>query len=270
MHHIPKILTLLVIILNTSEIVIGADTNETIEWTRNPEVELPPCLIICKRNVAAQERNECIKNSIKGYLPSVKEGYAPLGIEPIEPYILPKNRLEFRQGELYAKMIMKDTAIAGISKTEIINVRSKVNSQKLYIEMDVRFPKIFIEADYKGRGGYNEFKVNSAGHAKMTLTNATGTWKFLGKTETIENEEYMIINSLDLANFVVQNMHFDISGLFPDPDVNEFALAFLNQVWQSVYQQILPQLKSVWEPATLDMVNKIFARVPYRRLLLKE
>uniref|UniRef100_A0A336KP11 CSON013970 protein n=1 Tax=Culicoides sonorensis TaxID=179676 RepID=A0A336KP11_CULSO len=238
MHHIPKILTLLVIILNTSEIVIGADTNETIEWTRNPEVELPPCLIICKRNVAAQERNECIKNSIKGYLPSVKEGYAPLGIEPIEPYILPKNRLEFRQGELYAKMIMKDTAIAGIN--------------------------------YKGRGGYNEFKVNSAGHAKMTLTNATGTWKFLGKTETIQNEEYMIINSLDLANFVVQNMHFDISGLFPDPDVNEFALAFLNQVWQSVYQQILPQLKSVWEPATLDMVNKIFARVPYRRLLLKE
>lgn len=80
----------------------------------------------------------------------------------------------------------------------------------------------------------------------------------------------MIIKSLDLANFVVRNMHFDITGLFPDPDVNELALGFLNQVWQSVYQQILPQLKSVWEPATLDMVNKIFGRVPYRRLLPKE
>lgn len=80
----------------------------------------------------------------------------------------------------------------------------------------------------------------------------------------------MTINSLDLSNFVVRNMHFDISGLFPDPDVNEFAVGFLNQVWESVYQQILPQLKSVWEPATLNMVNKIFGRVPFRRLLPNE
>lgn len=80
----------------------------------------------------------------------------------------------------------------------------------------------------------------------------------------------MIIKALELSNFIVQNMHFDVSGLFPDPDVNEFAVAFLNQVWESVYQQILPQLKSVWEPATLDIVNKIFGRVPYRRLLPKE
>lgn len=77
----------------------------------------------------------------------------------------------------------------------------------------------------------------------------------------------MIIKTLDLANFHVENIHFDIGGLFPDPDVNEFAVAFLNQVWESVYRQILPQLKSIWEPATLDMINKIFSRVPYRRLL---
>lgn len=127
-------------------------------------------MIICRRNLPSQERNECIKESIKRYLPTMKEGYPPLGIESFDPYFLPKNRLEFREGELYAKMIMKDTTVAGISKTHIVNVRSKINSQKLYIELDVRFPKIFIEADYKGRGGYNEFKVNSAGHAKISLS----------------------------------------------------------------------------------------------------
>lgn len=93
-----------------------------------------------------------------------------MGIESFDPYFLPRNRLEFRQGELYAKMIMKDTSISGVSKTEIVNVRSKINSQKLYIELDVRFPKILVDADYKGRGGYNEFKVNSAGHAKLYLS----------------------------------------------------------------------------------------------------
>lgn len=64
---------------------------------------------------------------------------------------------------------MKDTVIKGISKTEIRNVRTKINDQKLFMELDVRFPKIILEGDYKGRGGYNEFKVNSAGHAKIRI-----------------------------------------------------------------------------------------------------
>ncbi|XP_063701612.1 uncharacterized protein LOC134831736 [Culicoides brevitarsis] len=242
----------------------------TDNWVRNPEVALPPTMKICRRTLPVQERNECIIESIKSYLPTMKEGYAPLGIESFDPYYLPKSRLEFRQGELYAKMLLKDIYVSGVSKTKVLGFRSKINSQKSYMELDVRFPKIFIEADYKGRGGYNEFQVNSFGHAKITITNSTGTWKFLGNTETIENEEYMMIKSLDLSNFLVQNMHFDIDGLFPDKDVNELAVGFLNQVWESVYRQILPQLKTIWEPATLEMVNKIFGRVPFRRLMPKE
>lgn len=80
----------------------------------------------------------------------------------------------------------------------------------------------------------------------------------------------MIFKKFDLDNLQIRGMNINATGLFPDPDVNAFVLEFVNQYWESLYQQILPQLKSVWEPITLGSINKIFSRVPYRRLLPKK
>lgn len=98
----------------------------------------------------------------------------------------------------------------------------------------------------------------------------SGIWKLLGEIESIQGEDYMIFKKFDLENLQIKGMSINATGLFPDPDVNAFVLEFVNQYWESLYQQILPQLKSVWEPITLGSINKIFGRVPFRRLLPKK
>ncbi|XP_063701013.1 uncharacterized protein LOC134831264 [Culicoides brevitarsis] len=245
-----------------------SDEEET--WVPNPEVELPPSMIICRRDAPSQERNECIKNSIKSLLPLLRDGYEPLGITHFDPYKVKKTIIEFNTGTIFSKSVMKDALISGFSRSQVKNVRTKVNDRKMYIELDAKVPQIATEAMYKGSGGFNELRITSSGWMKVVMTKVTGTWKFLGEIETIDNEDYMIFKKFDLDNLQMKGMSINATGLFPDPDVNAFVLEFVNQYWETLYKQILPQVKSAWEPITLGYVNKIFGRIPFRRLFPKE
>lgn len=68
----------------------------------------------------------------------------------------------------------------------------------------------------------------------------------------------------------ITNMKINATGLFPDPDLNNVALEFLNQYWEPVYRQAYPQTKATFAPIVVDAVNKIFGRVPFKRLMPKE
>lgn len=90
-----------------------------------------------------------------------------------------------------------------------------------------------------------------------------------GVIETVDGEEYMMIKSFDMLP-TIQNLKVYATGLFPDPDVNQFAVEFLNQYWRSLYEQLYPYTRQVWEPVILGAINNIFGRVPFRRLMPKE
>lgn len=79
----------------------------------------------------------------------------------------------------------------------------------------------------------------------------------------------MMIKRLDVKP-KIENLYIYATGVFPDPDLNTFALEFLNQVWRELYEQVFVQTKQIWEPIAVDVFNKIFGRVPFRRLMTKE
>lgn len=64
---------------------------------------------------------------------------------------------------------MLDAIAKGASVVEIKKVRSKISDDNLHIELDVFFPKLVTEADFKGRSVFNSQKVKSGGHGKVTL-----------------------------------------------------------------------------------------------------
>lgn len=127
-------------------------------------------MLICNRDVPAQERNECIKNSIKSLLPTMKDGYASLGIYHFDPYKIKKSIIEFNTGTIFSKSVMKDALISGFSRAQVKNVRTKVNQRKMYIELDIKLPFLTTEALYTGFGGFNELRINSSGYMKVTLS----------------------------------------------------------------------------------------------------
>lgn len=90
-----------------------------------------------------------------------------------------------------------------------------------------------------------------------------------GVIETRAGEDYMIIKSFDMRP-KIKNMKVYATGLFPDPDVNQFAVEFLNHNWEILFEQMYPYTRQVWEPVMVGAINKIFGRVPFRRLMPKE
>lgn len=79
-----------------------------------------------------------------------------------------------------------------------------------------------------------------------------------------------MIKAFEVTNLDIQTMHLNATGIFAEPELNTFVIEFVNQYWKSFYKQILPQARSMYEPIVLDAVNKIFGRVPFRRLMPKD
>lgn len=89
-----------------------------------------------------------------------------------------------------------------------------------------------------------------------------------GELEKRNNDEYMQITAFDFEQPVIKNMKIYATGMFPDPNLNQLALDFLNQYWPFVYQQLLPETRKSWEPIMVNAVNQIFGRIPFRRLMI--
>lgn len=87
--------------------------------------------------------------------------------------------------------------------------------------------------------------------------------------ESINGEDYIKIKGFDTKP-KIQNFKLYATGLFPDPDLNQFALEFLNTYWELFYEQVFPETKQIWQPIVIDLFNKIYGRYPYRRILPKE
>jgi hypothetical protein len=59
---------------------------------------------------------------------------------------------------------------------------------------------------------------------------------------------------------------FSATIVVPAQVVNEL----LNQNWRTVSEVMIPETKKQWEPILVEICNKLFAQVPYRRLLKQE
>lgn len=63
----------------------------------------------------------------------------------------------------------RNASTHGLSKGEIKRVRSKINSSGMILDVEVFFPRLFIQAKYKGEGRYNDLVLNARGDITIQL-----------------------------------------------------------------------------------------------------
>lgn len=80
----------------------------------------------------------------------------------------------------------------------------------------------------------------------------------------------MTITSFDMNNIELKRLKLEGTGFVPDPDVNQLAIEFVNQNWRQFYTNFIPSTKESWEPLFLEMLNKVFERVPFDRIISKD
>lgn len=236
------------------------------EFVDDPEVELPSYMRICNRD--DPELGQCIKDSIQQLLPELREGIPSIGFPAIDPYTQESSYFEYRNQQITGSLHIKNSKTYGMSQAQIRDVRAGADDDSFRMDVDVRFPKLIVEGKFKGEGRFNNIKAVSKGYFNITFTEVTTTWKMSGRTTERNGEQYLLVEKFDMSP-EVGDMKIFATGLFADPGLNQFALDFVNQYWPSLYKEMLPETRKSWEPMMLDVVNKMFNRVPYRRLLPK-
>ncbi|XP_053691825.1 putative beta-carotene-binding protein [Sabethes cyaneus] len=244
----------------------GAISGAVADFVDDPDVQLPSYMRICNRD--DPELGRCIKDSIQRLLPELHTGIPSIDFPAIDPFIQDSSYFEYKNQQIQGSMHIKNAKSYGLSKAQIRDVRATADDDSFQMEVDVYFPKLITEGKFKGEGRFNAIKVVSKGYFNITTTDVSTTWNISGKTAERNSEQYLLIDKFDMSP-EVGDMKIYATGLFPDAGLNQVALDFVNQYWPSLYKQMLPETRQAWEPIMLDVINKMFNRIPYRRLLPK-
>lgn len=97
-----------------------------------------------------------------------QNGYAKLGIDPLDPFVVPSVNFRFKQGTLMIGLSMRNASTKGLTTAQVRKVQSSVSDSRLSMEVEVYFPQILTEAHYKGQGKINELRVVSKGFVNVT------------------------------------------------------------------------------------------------------
>lgn len=103
-----------------------------------------------------------------------------------------------------------------------------------------------------------------------------------------DGHKYLQLNSFDLS-IAMDDFKFYATGIFPKPELSkscqmtyvtlilyqlflqkctdQLANTFVNQYWPFVYQQILANTKSVWEPMLIKESNDFLSTLPFEKML---
>jgi len=232
--------------------------------TDNADIELPDGAISCQ--IDSPSRDECIKEAIQDMLPKLQKGLDYLNIPPLDPYTVNGTTFEYKRGELYTMLNLKTVTFYGLSKTQIKDVRTKIDDNGMYTEIDIFLPRFFAEGLYKASGKFNSFKINSKGYFNMTFIDTASTQKMRGVFETKNGQQYLKLVEYDLMP-VIGDLKAYMTGIFPDPQLNRLANEFINQYWPFLYRDIIPETKAMWEPLILSELNAFLLRLPFNKML---
>lgn len=128
-----------------------------------------PSIKLCRRSMASSERNQCLKDSINELMPVIGHGYPSLGLPELDPYQLGEQRFAVSEGIISIKIKIKDSLSLGVSKGHVRSVKSKMTKENFGVILDVMFPYLGGEGNYRGETRLNQLKVQSKGYFKLDV-----------------------------------------------------------------------------------------------------
>lgn len=175
-------------------------------------------LKICTRDDPL--RDECIKNSIEGFLSGLhkKSSLDFIDVEPFasEPTTFEYNYVGFMKGWFK----FEDQKNYGMSNVKILKVRSDFTDKEMQIEAIVNFPKLFTTGKYSTSVNLGNVQFEPKGNFNISMYDVTAKWTIKGKLEERNGEDYMNVYYFDVLP-KAKNMKFAATGLFDNEDLSK-------------------------------------------------
>lgn len=127
---------------------------------------------------------------------------------------------------------------------------------------------VTLEGDYKINGRVLVLPIQGVGKSLLSFENVDIGIKYKPRKVVKNGKEYIQTEKFklefDTAKF---SLHF--SNLFNgDKALGDNMNTFLNENWRDILNELKPSITSALEQILEAIVNRIFAKVPYRELYL--
>lgn len=87
----------------------------------------------------------------------------------MDPYFVEKADFKVDRDTVQFTAGGRNGTAHGLSKGEVKRVRSKITDTSMVIDVEVVFPKLFIQSKYKGNGRFNDLVFNARGNITIYL-----------------------------------------------------------------------------------------------------
>nr|CAD7395336.1 unnamed protein product [Timema poppensis] len=212
----------------------------------------PDYLALCARR--DPQFNKCMVERIREIVPDLLAGDPELDLPALNPVHIAELSIDTDITEdVRSRMFFKDINIYNTDSVQIKNVRSNINDNKLELEVDIQFPKLFLDGEYRSDVRFRGLPFINKGSFNLTLGDVSMTMKLTGKPFIKEDESY------------IQLQHFTMSPKIESLEKNQpnAALSIANKYWFIFYNESLPFLEEKWDTIMTDIANNVFLKVPY-------
>nr|CAD7598346.1 unnamed protein product [Timema genevievae] len=173
----------------------------------------PEYLESCPRN-----DNACLKKLLQVLIPKLSKGSNEFSLQPLDPMHIPEMNVVYQMGgNIRGNVSVINSDTYALSKIRINDVRSNVNDTHLSMEVDVKFPGVFVEGSYKANGLIVVFPINGKGVFNISMSDVSATWKLSGQVIERNEVEYLRLDHFNMRP-VVGDMKFYASELFTGSD----------------------------------------------------
>lgn len=137
-------------------------------------------------------------------------------------------------------------------------------------EVYATVPKVSITGKYKVDGRVLVLPIRGEGDANLVFDNCVLVVKLKPKVITKNGKQYIQTERFNL-DFDTSRLHINLENLFNgNKELGENMNQFLNQNWRDILNELKPAINFAIEELLKSIINRIFAKVPYSDIFLKE
>ncbi|XP_055382074.1 uncharacterized protein LOC129612483 [Condylostylus longicornis] len=237
--------------------IVGCDS-ETDEISFN----FKPC----------EENNldECFRNIMELSLLEYKNGNEALGIPPLEPLEVSKQKGNYSGvNGIEVSIVVENTKIYGLTDVKIEKMRTSINEKGLRAVMEVYLPRVEATGNYKANIKLNDFKIRPKGIFNVIISDSHNINKVTAEFENIDGKKFLNIKNVTIDP-TIGEIKFNATGIFDDPALNEVAVQLANRYLPNFYKLIIQESQFVWEPLIVAASNNFFKRVSFDKFFISE
>lgn len=165
------------------------------------------------------------------------------------------------------KSSIKDMMIHGLGNVKVKKIQTKFGKKNFALRAEAAdFGSVKLLGQYTMKGKILVLPIDGEGKCNVTLVDPTVLLELRGKIIEKEGEQFLNATSMDV-DLRPKRAHFYFENLFKnDKKLSDTINNFMNENWELVVENLLPGYEKSLGVTFKDESNKIFSRVPMKKI----